>query len=408
MRICLTSINYEPEKSGIGPYTTALATGLAARGHDVQVLTSLPHYPEWSVYPAFADASGTVRSQDGVVVRRFGHYVPRDPTARRRLLFEISFGLRIVGTSWGKPDIVLTTTPALVASTFVALRAKAAHVPIGVIVQDLYGKGVVETGALSGRAASLTARLESKLLRSATGIAVVHDRFSAAAQDMGVDPSRITVIRNWSRSPGQQSAVSTVDVRKKYGWRSNERIILHTGNMGAKQGLENVVEAARLADRSSDDIRFILLGDGNQRHALQRLGAGVERLEFIDPVEEHEYQQLLAAADVLLVNERPGVGEMAVPSKLTSYFAAGRPVLAATLSNGVTAQEIRDSRAGVIIGAGDPGALLQMSLKLADDPAQAAEMGLQGRKYAQRLLSAEHALDLYDDWCYRLSAAARK
>ena len=106
------------------------------------------------------------------------------------------------------------------------------------------------------------------------------------------------------------------------------------------------------------DIRFVLMGDGNQRRLLQQSAKGVQRIEFKEPLDAEDYRQVLACADVLLVNERPGVGEMAVPSKLTSYFSAGRPVLAATDADGVTAGEIRDAGAGVVVPAGDPAALL--------------------------------------------------
>ena len=101
--------------------------------------------------------------------------------------------------------------------------------------------------------------------------------------------------------------------------------------MGVKQGLENVVEAARLADSQLDNrVNFILMGDGNQRSALEIRAKGIRSLQFLDPVPDEQFQSMLADSDVLLVNERPGVEEMSVPSKLTSYFSAGVPVLAAT------------------------------------------------------------------------------
>jgi colanic acid biosynthesis glycosyl transferase WcaI len=124
--------------------------------------------------------------------------------------------------------------------------------------------------------------------------------------------------------------------------------------MGAKQGLENVVEAARLAERQELPIRFVLAGDGNQREHLERLADGCATLEFMGPLPEPEYLRALQAADVLLLNELPGLTETAVPSKLTSYFASGRPVLAATEPGSVSADEVRASGAGVVINPGEP------------------------------------------------------
>jgi glycosyltransferase involved in cell wall biosynthesis len=134
----------------------------------------------------------------------------------------------------------------------------------------------------------------------------------------------------------------------------------------------------------------------------------VQRLDFGAPLGAEEFREALAAADVLLVNELRGVGEMAVPSKLTSYFSAGRPVLAATDVNGVTAQEVRDSGAGVVVEAGDPAALLDAAVRLADDVEAAPRMGAAGRHYAARLLGSVRALDAYEEWCYRLAGAPRR
>lgn len=402
MRICVISINYEPEESGIGPYTTGMAVGLAARGHDVEVLTGLPSYPEWRVDPAYRGLSGTAQAIDGVVVRRFSHYVPANPTTRNRVIFESTFGARVASARWDRPELVVTVSPSLIASAMVITRSRMANIPVGLIVQDLYGKGVVETGAMNAKMAGRAVRFEAAVLNRATGTSVIHDRFAEAAAKMGVDPHRLTVIRNWAHIEAP-TAVDTAEVRMKHGWEPRERIVLHSGNMGAKQGLENVVEAARLADEQGVDIRFVLLGDGNQRRLLQEAAKGVQRIEFKDPLDADDYSQVLACADVLLVNERPSVGEMSVPSKMTSYFSAGRPVLAATDANGVTAREIRDSEAGVVIPAGDPAALLDAAVNLADNSEVGDRLGAAGQHYAHRLLSPERALDEYEDWCYRLA-----
>jgi glycosyltransferase involved in cell wall biosynthesis len=379
-----------------------MAVGLAARGHDVEVLTGLPHYPEWRVNPAYRGLSGTVKAMDGVVVRRFAHYVPAEPTTRSRVIFETTFGARVASARWNKPELVLTVSPSLIASAMVITRSRMANIPVGLIVQDLYGKGVVETGAMSARMAQPAVRFEAGVLNRATGISMIHDRFADAAVKIGVDPKRITVIRNWAFNESP-SAVNTAEVRIKHGWQPQERIILHSGNMGAKQGLENVVAAARLADDHGVNIRFVLLGDGNQRRLLQQSANGVQRIEFKDPLGDEDYRQVLACADVLLVNERPGVGEMAVPCKLTSYFSAGRPVLAATDAGGITAAEIRGSGGGVVVPAGDPAALLDTAVHLADNVEVGKQLGVSGQHYARRLLSPERALDEYEGWCRRLA-----
>ena len=97
----------------------------------------------------------------------------------------------------------------------------------------------------SVRSAQLAANLERSLLSRADGIAVVHDNFTRNLTKLGVPGDGVTVIRNWSHVA--TSSTDATETRKRLGWASDEIIALHAGNMGAKQGLENVVEAARHA-----------------------------------------------------------------------------------------------------------------------------------------------------------------
>ena len=99
-------------------------------------------------------------------------------------------------------------------------------------------------------------------------------------------------------------------------------VAMHSGNMGNKQDLGNVIDAARLAG-NREDIRFVLMGDGSQRAALARQAQGLDNVAFLPPAPENEYADLLAAADILLLNERATVKDMSLPSKLTSYFRSG-------------------------------------------------------------------------------------
>ena len=153
--------------------------------------------------------------------------------------------------------------------------------------------------------------------------------------------------------------------------------------------------------------RFVLLGDGNQRAGLEAIAAGVPSLEFLPPVTEAEFPAALGAADVLLVNERPGVAHMSVPSKLTSYFNSGKPILAATDAAGFTAGELAASGAGVCVPADRPDLLLSEAIRLGTDQDLAQKLGEAGRRYCGELLSEETALDNYEQWVIDLADMRR-
>ncbi|MBD1541863.1 glycosyltransferase [Arthrobacter sp. IA7] len=397
LRITILGLNYSPEPTGNAPYTASLAEGLLAAGHQVTVITGYPHYPEWRLKDGYA---GWQMKEDinGVDVKRLRHFIPVRPSGLSRLLMEVTFGLRTVFARWNKPDVVLVISPALFSSGMAILRCRIGwgRPAVGIWVQDLYSRGVVETRSGSSRLAFLMRLAESSILRSSHGVVAIHDRFREfISSSLGVDPDRIKVIRNWTHLP-ESPRTDRQEFRRSLGWANDDVVVLHAGNMGMKQGLENVVEAARIADSSKSPVRFVLMGDGNQRQRLEELAQGVARLDFLDPLPGSEFQRSLVSADVLLVNELPGVSDMAVPSKLTSYFNAGVPVIAATDPRSVTSGEIEASEGGIRVDAANPEALVRAAEQLGRDSQLAAELGKKGLRFRNETLSREAAIAKYD------------
>jgi colanic acid biosynthesis glycosyl transferase WcaI len=404
-RVTVIGLNYAPESTGVAPYTSSLARGLAGRKFEVRVLTTPPHYPAWRIRDGYG-AWSREESLDGVAIRRLRHFVPARPSGLPRLASELSFGLRAVFSRWSRPDTIAAVSPALFASVLVMARARLMHrrVPTIVWVQDLYALGLAETGQGSGVVRRISHAVEGWLLRTADRVVVIHDRFASRIHDdFRVPRHRIEVVRNWTHLP-PRPPIDVANTRRRFGWDDSETVVLHAGNMGRKQGLRSVIEAARTAQQDGAPLRFVLLGDGSERQDLERAGAGIQSLQFLRPLNDEAFAQALVAADVLLVNELPGVAEMAVPSKLTSYFAAGRPVLAATDVNGITADEVRAANAGVVIPAGDSAALVAAALDIRRKPEEAERFGQSGRAYRDSALDENHAIDQFVNLLKRVSA----
>ncbi|MCZ4587519.1 glycosyltransferase family 4 protein [Rhodococcus opacus] len=404
LKVCIVGLNYTPEPTGIAPYTAGLARGLSKRGHSVRVVTGYPHYPEWRVRPGYRGLRKT-EDCDGVPVSRRRHFVPRRSTAIGRTVLELSFGMQAILSRWGRPDVVICVSPGLVSTGLVVARASLSpgqSPAIGIWVQDLYSSGVVETNAVGSVGARFVLALESKVLRSADGVSVIHDRFKQVlVESLRVRGDLINVTRNWTHVGSSELTKS--NCRSLFGWRDDEFIALHAGNMGAKQGLENVISAARLAVGRGLRVRFVLVGDGNQRAHLEVLAAGLDSVEFVPPLADDMYLAALRGADVLLVNERPGVKEMALPSKLTSYFMSGNPVVAATEPSGITAQELQSAGAGAVVPAGQPGSLLDAVVDLASNPARAKACGHSGKLFVHLKLSEDLAINELEAWISSLS-----
>lgn len=406
LRVTIVGLNYSPEPTGNAPYTASLASGLAAEGHSVTVITGFPHYPEWRPRPEY---TGWTRHEtvDAVSVKRLRHYIPRKPRALARMHMELSFGLRSVFTSWERPDVVLVVSPALFSSGLAILRARLRpnRPAVGIWVQDIYSRGVVETGTGGAKLGRFMAKLEARILSAADGVVAIHERFQKyIVVELGIPAGRTRVIRNWTHLPPAPT-LKREEMRDSLGWAAGDVVVLHAGNMGQKQGLENVVAAARLAEERQSRVRFVLMGDGNQRQRLEASATKLTHLDFVDPLPGEKFQRALAAADILLVNELNGVKDMAVPSKLTSYFDAKVPVVAATDAGSVTASEIDASGGGIRVDAGNPEALLEAAEALALDPDKCSRLANNGLRFRQVTLSKEAAIAHYDEFVSNLASS---
>ncbi|MEU1123781.1 glycosyltransferase [Streptomyces sp. NPDC005899] len=390
--LLVVSTNYAPEVTGIGPYATQLAEHWAASGARTQVLTGMPHYPAWRVDEHYRGVWRRRETREGVSVHRRRHYVPPRQSALTRALFEttvLAHGL--LAPPPGRPDAVISQMPSLAGGVIgarVARRHRVPHIPV---VQDLMGAAAAQSGIRGGgRAAAVAAAAERYALRGAALVGVIHESFVPGVTALGVDPGRIRLVPNWTHveAPTADRAVT----RARLGWREDTPVLLHSGNMGLKQGLEVLVELARLAP----DIRVVLMGDGNQRETLRTQAGDLPNIDFAPPADAADFTDVLAAADVLAVTQRASVLDMSVPSKLTSYFVSGRPVVASVAGEGGTAEEVRRSGAGALVAPEDPAALLAAVRALVGDPAAADELGAHGPRYVARHLSRQAGLARFD------------
>lgn len=388
----MVSTNYAPELTGIGPYATQLAEHWAVSGARTEVLAGMPHYPAWRVDEGYRGVWRKEESREGVRIHRRRHYVPPRQTALRRGAFEASvLAHGILAPPPGRFDAVVSQMPSLAGGVLGARLARRHRVPHIPVVQDLMGAAAAQSGIRGGgRAADVAAKAERYALRGAALVGVIHGSFVEGVTALGVDPGRIRVVPNWTHvtSPSADRAAT----RARLGWDVSTPVLLHSGNMGLKQGLEVLVGLARLAP----DIRVVLMGDGNQRDGLRELAAGLPNLDFLPPADADDFTDVLAAADVLAVTQRASVLDMSVPSKLTSYFVSARPVVASVADGGGTADEVRRSGAGVLVAPEDPAALLGAVRRLAADPVAADALGAHGPRYVAQHLSREAGLARFD------------
>jgi len=389
-KVLVCGINYAPEHAGIAPYTTQACEYFTVHGAEVLALTGVPHYPSWTVPDRYRRLWRSDETQAGVRLRRLRHYVPARQSALRRASYEATFGARVATQRlpWS-PDVVVAVVPSLLGAAAAAWMAQRHGARLVLWVQDLMGLAAARSGIAGGsRVAAITGLVERSVLRRADVVLVLNHAFRSHVVRAGVPEERVWLVRNWTHISGPSG--DRPSVRRRLGWADDDVIALHTGNMGLKQGLENVVEAAR--ESAGGPVRFVLMGDGNQRVHLEEIGRGVSALSFLPPATRSDFPDVLAAADVLLVNERASAVDMSLPSKLTSYFRAGVPVVAAVPLAGGTARELKRSGAGRLVPPDNPKALVAELRALVADSSACVRYGASALRYVEENLSAASSL----------------
>jgi glycosyltransferase involved in cell wall biosynthesis len=396
--ILLCTTNYWPEPTGIAVYTTDLAETLKTNKHQVTVLTSLPHYPWWKVPQEFAHLGESVSSHNGVELIRAKHLVPPKMNALLRMRFEFSlwWNLKRVSKRFknNEFDVVIACMPTVAAGVIGNRIAKKLGVPFGLIVQDLSGAGAKQSGLRGGALISKIAHLvEGSALHGANSLVVVSPAMRDVVVGLGVESKKVNQILNYSAR-----TIDSIDkaiARKKFGWAEGEFVVIHTGNMGAKQDLENVVKAAEALGQNSV-IQIYLIGHGNQEITLKQMCASKKNISVIAAVSDEDYSALLSAADLLLVNERSTQMEMSLPSKLTSYLYSERPVLAAVPRGGATWKFL--DGAAELVEAADPKALAKKIEELSHNQIRLEELAMLGSEFAKKHLDPEVGRAKYLRW----------
>jgi putative colanic acid biosynthesis glycosyltransferase WcaI len=397
LNVLVTTSYYWPEAAGSGPLLTNVAEHLSEAGHDVMVMTGFAHYPDWR-----SSAAGRLFATEeraGVTVRRRWHYVPRSQSAAHRAFYELSlfaFGLTALPRRW-RPDVVLGTCPSLAGGAHAAAASRLYGVPYGLIFQDLMGLAAAQSGVAGGRrVAGVVRRAELALARRAGRVGIIAEGFRGYLERGGVPSEKIERLRNCAR---RIEPVETVaETRHRLGWRPDEFVALHGGNMGHKQGLDNLLDTAALLRGAG--VRIVLAGDGNDRDRLYRRARelALTNLDFIELQPPGHWEAVMQAADLLLVNQRASVTDMSLPSKLASYFGAGRPVVAAASADSETAREIGAADAGIVVPPRDPHAFREAILSLRGDAELAEKLREHGRIYAENVLSPPRVLAEYESF----------
>lgn len=401
MKILVYGINFAPELTGIGKYTGEMAAWLAAEGHEVRVITAPPYYPAWRVWPGYWPARYVQHVWQAVTVFRCPLWVPRRVSGVKRLIHLASFAISSLPTlvaQWRwRPDIVWVVEPALFCAPAAIAVAKLSGARAWLHVQDYEVDAAFDMGLLKG---DLLRRwvgsAERWLMRRFDRVSTISGRMLERAVAKGVSPARVISFPIWVDISTIAPLAGCSPYRAELGIAPGSVVLLYSGNMGGKQGLEVLAEvAARLQDDTG--LVFVFCGDGVGKEDLLHRCQGLPNVRFVPLQPLDRLSDLLGLADIHLLPQRADAADLVMPSKLTGMLASGQAVIAATVPGTEVAQVVADkAQCGVIVPPEDAAALAGAILQLAADPACRALMGARGRAYAARELGRDAVLRRFE------------
>jgi glycosyltransferase involved in cell wall biosynthesis len=400
LKILIVTQYYWPENFPIND----LALGLRERGHQVTVYTGKPNYPGGHLYPGYGFFARSTEQHQGTHVLRVP-LIPRGAGGPFRLVLNyLSFAaiatLLAPFRCPGRYDIILVYQPSPITVGLPALVLKWwKNAPILFWVQDLWPQTLAGTGAVRSRwLLGLVDVLVRFIYRRCALVLAQSQAFSPYLQAQGVPEDKIRYYPNSAEALYHPATVESQAPERRLmpeGFR-----VMFAGNIGAAQDFETIVAAADKL-RDERDIHWIIIGDGRAQRWVEQ---EIERRGLRATVHllgRHPVQSMprfFALADVMLVTlKEDPVFALTVPSKVQSYFACGRPVLAAL--DGEGARVIQEAGAGIAVKTGDPTALADAVMRFCRMPVPEREaMGRRGADYFARNFERSLLISQLEAW----------
>jgi colanic acid biosynthesis glycosyl transferase WcaI len=410
VHILLYSYNFSPEKAGIGKYNGELAIWLAQQGHQVDVITAPPYYPEWQVHANYSNDKWRVEHSANLTVYRCPMYVPKHVTGKTRLLSELSFTcssfLVWLRLSLSKPryDLVIAIYPPISSGLFPYLYSRIFKSTFVFHVQDLQVDAAAQLGIIkSSFLLNILKRFERFLLRKADLVCSISEGMKGKLVEKGVPPENYCMLENWVDLDfiKPQPFIKTFRLRNELGIKEFDKVILYSGNLGEKQGLEIVLQAAALlAERK--EWRFIFCGDGVAKAKLVKMAADLEltNVHFCPLFPYERLPELLSLGDLHLVPQKRAAADLVLPSKLTGILAVGGLAMVSAEKGTSLFNTIQQNNIGIVVEPEDCQTLADAIVT-----ALTGDFSIQKNnafQYAQLYLNKDLILGKFEDRVYQI------
>lgn len=328
MRILIYGINFSPELTGIGKYNGEMAEWLLSKGHEVIVVTAPPYYPEWKLKGEYKNFYSYKRTRNLTLIR-CPLYIPSKPSTLKRLIHLISFSISsfipIICLIFWKPDVILQVAPTLLTSIQTLVLSKLSKAKSVLHIQDFEIDAMFKLAmAKTNLFKKIAFKIEKIIFNSFDSISTISTGMIKKLIDKGVKEEKVIYFPNWSEIDRFKDETKDLEYLNSLGIDRNKKIILYSGNMGHKQGLDKVIEVAYEL-KVNREFLFVLVGDGAVKKDLinHTKKLNLTNVIFLPLQSYEDLPKLLASADCHLVVQKANAADLVLPSKLTNILSVG-------------------------------------------------------------------------------------
>jgi colanic acid biosynthesis glycosyl transferase WcaI len=397
MKILIHTIFYRPELTGVAKYTAEMCEWLAGRGHQVEVVCPPPYYPRWKVEPPYRQWHYVRETLDGVRITRCPIWLPRKPGGLQRILYSLSFLLSsfpvMLAKMFTRPDVVFVLEPSLLNAITSLVVARVTGALAWLQIKDFEIDIAFDMGQLRQPWLRRTlAMFEQWLMRRFDVVSTISRSMQAKTLAKGVSPERFVSFPDWVDTNAIFPLREASPMRQQLRIPADTTVALFSGTLGAKQGIETLLDAAR--ELTDNPLVVVICGEGPSTARLKAMGADLRNVRFFPLQPAERLNELLSMADIHVLPQVPEVAESVLPSKLLGMLASGRPIIATVGPDSEIATLM--GAGGQAVPPGDSRALAAALRSLAANSGVRTHMGAAARARAVESLQLHAVLKSFE------------
>ncbi|MFT4802008.1 MAG: colanic acid biosynthesis glycosyl transferase WcaI [Flavobacteriaceae bacterium] len=397
--ITIIGINYYPEDSAIGLYTTQKAEYLVSEGYNVSVITGFPYYPQWEINSEYQSKKKFYKENiNGITVYRYKQYVPQKPTFFKRIvhLLDFSFGTFINIFKIKETDVVLCIVPFIGSVLLGKILSKRKSAKLWVHIQDFEFDAATDSNIIENKKGKtlffkLLFWVEKKILNSADFVSSISASMVLKLENKIKPFKKRGLLPNWV----DLDFINPDNYKEHKYLKSKKFKILYSGNIGEKQDwaffLKFVIELEK-----EEGIEIIVVGDGSKREWLQKEIKNIKNISIHNPVAYKELPDLLCCADLHILFQKNNVIDTVMPSKILGMMASQKPSLITGNLKSEVLSIINKSKGGEYFNSENISATLNFVKTLKKNKTLRNEYGENARNYISLNFSKEKVLDQFN------------